>query len=127
MNKPKPTEAELEILQILWKHGASTVGFVNEQLNEKREVGYTTTLKTMQLMSQKGILNRDTSKRKHVYQPLISEEATQKGIVDRLLETTFGGSAMKLVMQALGNRKTSKEELEKIKSLIDQIEKGGKS
>lgn len=122
----KPTEAELEILQILWKHGDSTVRFVNGELNKKREVGYTTTLKMMQLMTDKGLLQRDSSNRSHIYQPNISEEDTQKKLLDKLLNTAFGGSAMKLVMQALGNKKTSQEELKEIKTLINKIEKGGK-
>ncbi|MDX2305364.1 MAG: BlaI/MecI/CopY family transcriptional regulator [Microscillaceae bacterium] len=125
MNKLKPTEAELEILQILWKHGASTVRFVNEQLNEQREVGYTTTLKMMQVMHEKGLLLRDDSQRTHVFRAQITEEDTQKSLLDRLLHTAFGGSAMKLVQQALGNHQTSKEELQKIKKLIDKMEKGG--
>ena len=92
---------------------------------KKREVGYTTTLKMMQLMFEKGLLNRDDSKRTHIYSSIITEEDTQKSLVDRLLQTAFGGSAMKLVQQALGNHKTSKEELQKIKNLIDKMEKGG--
>lgn len=121
----KPTEAELEILQILWKHGTSTVRFVNEELNKGRDIGYTTTLKMMQMMFEKGILLRDEANRTHTYTPAFSEESTQKTIVDKLLDTAFGGSALKLVMQALGNKKTSKEELTQIKNLIDKIEKGG--
>ena len=121
----KPTDAELEILQTLWKEGPSTVRSVNEKLNEKREIGYTTTLKMMQLMTDKGILTRDESNRTHIYTAKISEESIQKNLLDRLMETAFGGSAMKLVMQALGNKKTSKEELEQIKNLINKIEKGG--
>lgn len=129
MNKAidKPTEAELEILQILWKHGPSTVRFVNDELNKQREVGYTTTLKMMQVMCEKkGLLKRDVSQRTHIYQTTSSEEATQKKMIDRLLETAFGGSAMKLVMQALGSKKTSQEELAEIKRIINQMEKGGK-
>jgi BlaI family transcriptional regulator, penicillinase repressor len=122
----KPTEAELEILQILWQNGASTVRFVNEKLNDKREVGYTTTLKMMQLMFEKGMLRRDDSERTHIYTSVYGEEAIQKTLVDKLLETAFGGSAMKLVMQALGNKNTSKDELAQIKDLLNQIEKGGK-
>lgn len=128
MNTPKPTETELDILQILWKAGPSTVRFVNEALCEKRgkEVGYTNTLKMMQLMLEKGILSRDASKRTHIYDAVLSEEATQKTLVDRLLQNAFGGSAMKLVMQALGHKKTSKEDLIEIRRVIDEIEKGGK-
>ena len=119
----KPTESELEILQILWEYGACTVRFVNDKLNEQREVGYTTTLKMMQLMNEKGLLKRDDSERSHVYQAAYTQETAQKTLLDRLTETVFGGSAMRLVMQALGNRKTSNAELQQIKKLIDQIEK----
>ena len=124
----KPTEAELEILQILWEHGDCTVRFVNDKLNEQREVGYTTTLKMMQLMFEKGLLKRDDTERSHVYASSYSQEVAQKTLLDRLTETVFGGSAMRLVMQALGNRKTSTTELDEIKELIAQIEKekGGK-
>ncbi len=128
----KPTEAELEILQILWKQGASTVKTVNQELNrlrpaEAKSIGYTTTLKMMQVMLEKGMLSRDSSQRQHVYQADLSEDATQKNLIDRLLETAFGGSALKLVMQALGNKRTSQAELAEIKKMIDQIEqeKGG--
>ncbi|HAI76507.1 MAG TPA: transcriptional regulator [Microscillaceae bacterium] len=119
----KLTEAELEILQILWKQGASTVRTVNEALNTQREVGYTTTLKMMQLMFEKGLLKRDESQRTHTYTANISEDVTQKNLVDKLMQSVFGGSAMKLVMQALGNKKTSQEEIKAIRQLLDQIEK----
>jgi len=118
----KPTESELEILQILWAHGECTVRFVNDKLNEQREVGYTTTLKMMQLMFEKGLLKRDVSERSHVYLANYTQATAQKTLLDRLTETVFGGSAMQIVMQALGNRKTSKAELQEIKKLIDQIE-----
>lgn len=123
---PKPTEAELEILQVVWKHGPSTVRFVHEQLLQHRDIGYTTTLKNMQNMSQKGLLTRDESSKSHIYSTTIPQEKTQKLLIDRLLETAFGGSASRMVMQALGHRKTSKEELEQIKELIEKLE-GGKS
>ncbi len=119
----KPTESELEVLQILWETGGSTVRFVNDKLNEHREVGYTTTLKIMQLMHEKGLLHRDDSERSHLYTAQYSREVAQKTFLDRLTETVFGGSAMRLVMQALGNRKTSTSELDEIKKLIEQIEK----
>lgn len=123
----KPTDVELEILQILWQHGPSTVRFVNDELNKQRqnETGYTTTLKMLQLMTEKGLVSRDTSTRTHVYNSHISQEDTQKKLVNRLVDTAFGGSAMKLVMQALGNKKTSKKELAEIKKMIDDLEKGG--
>ena len=125
----KPTDVELEILQILWKEGPSTVRFVNDELNKQREneTGYTTTLKMLQLMTEKGLVSRDTSSRTHVYEAALNQEDTQKTLVNRLVDTAFGGSAMKLVMQALGNKKTSKKELEEIKKMIDQLEKGGNS
>jgi predicted transcriptional regulator len=123
----KPTEAELEVLQVLWQHGPSNVRFVNETINQNRstedEVGYTTTLKVMQIMFEKGILKRDESARTHIYKAAFSEESTQKSLVDKLLDTAFGGSALKLVMQALGNRKTSQKELQEIKNLLNKIEK----
>ena len=118
----KPTDAELEILQILWKQGASTVRFVNEAQNKQREVGYTTTLKMMQVMHDKKLLKRDASQRTHVYEANISQEETQKRLLDRMMDTVFGGSAMNLVMQALGNKRTSKKELKEIKDLIQKME-----
>ncbi len=119
----KPSESELEILQILWQSGPSSVRSVNEKLNEQREVGYTTTLKIMQIMLNKGLVNRDTSTRTHVYEAAVSESDTQKHLLDRFLETTFKGSASKMIMQALGNHKASSKELEEIKKLIQKIEK----
>jgi predicted transcriptional regulator len=119
---PKPTESELEILQVLWRHGPSTVRFVNDKLNEKKTVGYTTTLKLMQLMFEKNILKRDEKKRSHLYRPAVKEKETQRLLLDRFLETAFGGSAMKLVMQALGSRETSKEEISRIREFLDNLE-----
>lgn len=119
---PKPTEAELEILQVLWKFGPCTVRFVNDKLNEKKKVGYTTTLKIMQLMFEKKILKRDEKKRSHIYRPAVKEKDTQKLLLDRFLDTAFGGSAMKMVMQALGNHKTSKEEISRIRNFLDNLE-----
>jgi len=122
---PRPTEAELEILQILWKHGPCTVRFVNDQLNRKRTVGYTTTLKIMQLMFEKKLLERDETARSHLYLAVIKENETQGLLLDRFLETAFGGSALKLVMQALGNHKASKEEISQIRDLLDNLEGEG--
>ena len=124
----KPTEAELEILQILWEHGASTVRFVNDSLNEKRgsnqkEIGYTTTLKLMQLMHEKGLASRNEDKRTHIYSAKVHEGEMQKALLEKFVDKTFRGSAMKMVMQALGNHKTSQEELDEIKALIQKIEK----
>jgi predicted transcriptional regulator len=119
---PKPTESELEILQVLWQQGPSTVRFVNDQLSQKREVGYTTTLKLLQLMLEKGLVQRDDDSRTHVYRPAVREEETQGLLLDRFVESAFGGSAMKLVMQALGNHRTSPEELAQIRTLLNQME-----
>jgi predicted transcriptional regulator len=118
----KITESELEILQVLWQKGEASVREINDALNLKREVGYTTTLKMMQLMFEKNMLTRDETQRTHIYKARISEADTQKTLTEKLLETAFGGSALKLVMQALGNHKTSKEELNEIKNLIQKIE-----
>lgn len=123
---PKPTESELEILQVLWQHGPSTVRFINDKLNEKRETGYTTTLKIMQIMTAKNLLVREEDGRTHVYKAAIKEAETQQLLLDKFLDTTFRGSAARLVMQALGNAKPSQEELEEIKKLIRKMEGGKK-
>ena len=124
----KPTEAELEILQVLWENGPSTVRFVNNQLNEKRdgnqkEIGYTTTLKFMQLMNEKGLAKRNEESRTHIYDANVKEEDAQKDLLQKFVDKTFRGSATKMVMQALGGHDTSKEELDEIKALIAKIEK----
>lgn len=123
-NKSKPTDGELEILQILWEHGPSPVRFVNDRLNEQREVGYTTTLKIMQIMMDKNLLERNTDSRTHVYAARAKEDATQKQLLKNFVDAAFRGSATKLVMQALGNHQTSEEELNAIKQLIEKIENG---
>jgi predicted transcriptional regulator len=120
---PQPTDSELEILQVLWIHGPSTVRFVNDLLNKKKKTGYTTTLKLMQIMTEKELLNRDNSSRTHVFSPAVKEEETQTKIIDKMLGLAFGGSASKLVLQTLGSNKTSPEELDKIKQLITDLEK----
>jgi BlaI family penicillinase repressor len=119
---PKPTDAELEILHVLWQHGPTTVRTVNEQLSQTREVGYTTTLKIMQLMLEKGLVQRDDEGRSHIYRAAVREQDTQGLLLDRFVEATFGGSALKLVMQALGHRKTSADELAQIRRLLNDIE-----
>ena len=124
--KIKPTESELEILQVLWQYGPSTVRLVNDKLNEAREVGYTTTLKLMQIMAEKGLADRDTSQRTHIYKPVVTEAETQQNLLNRFVDTTFRGSAMKLVMQALGNHNASETELDEIKALIEEIESKGR-
>ena len=121
----KPTNSELEILQILWNKGECTVREVNEELSRERnmEVGYTTTLKLMQIMNEKGLAGRDTSSRTHKYKALISHDSTSQGILQTLIDTVFNGSAAQLVMQALNNKRSSKEEIEKIKEYLDQLDK----
>ncbi|WP_266203506.1 BlaI/MecI/CopY family transcriptional regulator [Pontibacter kalidii] len=123
---PKPTESELEILQVLWQHGPSTVRFVHEELRKTKDAGYTTTLKIMQLMTEKKMLEADKSSRSHIFRPLLQEEDTQQQLLDRFLDTAFRGSASKLVMQALGNSRASKEELDEIRDLLDKLEGGTK-
>ncbi|GEO02599.1 penicillinase repressor [Adhaeribacter aerolatus] len=122
----KPTDAELEILQVLWQNGPSTVRFVNDELNKTKEVGYTTTLKIMQLMTEKNMVRRDESNRSHVYEALLKEEATQKQLLNKFLDTTFRGSASRLVMQALGSHQTTPEELNQIRELLNKLEGGSK-
>lgn len=121
---PRPTEAELEILQILWEHGPSSVRFVNEKLSEEREVGYTTTLKLMQIMADKGLVQRNTESRTHIYEAAAGEADMQQRLLKRFVDKAFRGSAMKMVMQALGNHETSPEELDEIKALIQRLESG---
>ena len=120
----KPTESELEILQILWALGKATVRQVNDELSKNKEVGYTTTLKLMQIMFEKQLVSRTDEGRYHVYVAAVGEEPTQHMLLDKFIGTTFRGSATRMVMQALGNQQVSKEELEEIKKLIDSIEKG---
>jgi predicted transcriptional regulator len=118
----KPTETELEILQILWQHGPSTVRFVNEAQNKAKETGYTTTLKLLQIMYEKNLVFRDEESRSHVYRAAVTEEETQQHLLGRFLDTTFRGSAMKLVMQALGNHRTTPDELNQIRHLLKKLE-----
>jgi BlaI family penicillinase repressor len=119
---PKPTDAELQILQILWEHGPSSVRFVNEKLNEERDVGYTTTLKLMQIMVDKGLARRNTESRTHIYTANVSEADTQRRLLEQFVDSTFRGSATKLVMQVLGHHEASHDELEEIKALIERLE-----
>ena len=120
--KIKPTEAELEILQVLWTYGPSNVRFVNDQLKSERNVGYTTTLKVMQIMTEKGMLGRDKKSRTHIYQAVIEEKETKNHLIDKFISTLFGGSTSGMVLQALGNQKCSSKELDEIKKLINNIE-----
>ena len=120
----EPTKSELEILQVLWQHGPSTVRFVNDQLNEmKREVQYTSTLKLMQIMVEKGLLVRDESQMKHVYSAAAEESKTKSYLLDRFVDSMYNGSASQLMMQLLGNKKTSKKELDQIRELIKNMDK----
>lgn len=116
---PRPTDAELAILRILWERGASTVRQVHEVLSRERPSAYTTALKLLQIMTEKGLVRRDESDRTHVYQARLTEEQTQRQLVRDLLDRAFGGSASKLVMQALAARRTSADELTEIRKLID--------
>ena len=118
----KPTEAELEILQILWQKGPCSVREVNDLLNETREVGYTTTLKIMQIMLEKGLVDRNDEKRTHIYSAIPEEQDVQSQLLTRFVDATYRGSASRLVMQLLGNHKASQQELEEIKKLIEQLE-----
>ncbi len=122
---PKPTEAELGILRVLWERGPSTVREVWERLNPRQRTGYTTVLKIMQIMFEKGLLARDESDRSHVYRAARSEEQTQRQVVGHLLERLFSGSAPRLVMQALAAKKATPAELAEIRKLLDAME-GGK-
>ena len=123
---PKPTEAELGILRVLWQRGPSTVREVWELLSPKQQTGYTTVLKIMQIMFEKGLLARDERERSHVYRPARSEEQTQRQVVGHLLERLFSGSAPKLVMQALAAKKATPAELAEIRKLLDDMEGGAK-
>ena len=118
----RPTDRELTILRILWDNGPSTVREVNEAMNEDQDTGYTTTLKLMQIMIDKGLLRRDDSRFKHIYKPAMTEEKTQKLLVGELLEKAFSGSAEKLVMRALSAKKVSAKELVKIRKMLDEFE-----
>ncbi|MCS3794903.1 BlaI/MecI/CopY family transcriptional regulator [Niastella sp. OAS944] len=119
----KPTESELEILQILWKKGNASVREVHEELLQTKEAGYTTTLKLMQIMHEKGLVKRDDSIKTHIYQASVSKEKTQKHLLNKMIDTVFGGSPGELVMQALGNHKASAEELEEIQKILDNLKK----
>ncbi len=120
-NVTKPTESELAILQVLWNKGQASVREVHEVLSEHKNAGYTTTLKLMQIMHEKGIVSRDDSSKVHIYRPNISRENTQQQIVGKMIHTLFGGSSSQLVLQALGNHSPNAAELEEIEALIAQL------
>ena len=121
----KPTESELEILQILWSKGLATVREVHEELSKTKDAGYTTTLKLMQIMNEKGIVKRDDSMRTHVYQAAVNKERTQKHLLSKMIDSLFGGSPTQLVIQALGDNshKASAEELEQIQAILNSLKK----
>jgi predicted transcriptional regulator len=117
----KPTESELEILQVLWQKGLATVREVHEELSKIKEAGYTTTLKLMQIMHEKGLVKRDDSMRTHVYQAAVNKEKTQRHLVNKMIDSLFGGSTTQLVIQALGEHKATDEELDKIQEIINSL------
>lgn len=123
---PRPTDAELAILRVLWMRGPSTVRHVLDALHEERQTGYTTVLKMLQIMTDKRLVSRDESDRTHIYQARYSETDTQRQLVDDLLDRAFGGSATQLVMRALSNKKTSREELAQLRRLLDEHEGGAR-
>ena len=118
----RPNDVELAILRVIWSREACTVRQVHDALRAERDTGYTSTLKMMQVMCEKGLLKRDDSQRPQVYRPAIPQEQTQKKIVRDLVKTVFGGSARKLVMQAVQSHKISRQELKEIRNLLDQLE-----
>jgi predicted transcriptional regulator len=121
----EPTKSELEILQVIWEFGPSTVRFVNDTLNgRKRIVQYTSTLKLMQIMAEKKMLIRDETNMKHIYIAILEEQKTKSFLLDRFVDTMFNGSASNLMMQLLGNKKASKKELQEIKDLLNKLDKG---
>ena len=119
----KPTESELEILGVLWERGLASVREVHEELARSKDVGYTTTLKLMQIMHEKGLVKRDDSVKTHIYQAVVSREKTQKHLLGRMINGLFGGSPTQLVIQALGNYKASAEEIEEIQQLLNNLKK----
>jgi len=119
----KPTESELEILQVLWANNTATVRTVHEELSKTKDAGYTTTLKLMQIMHEKGLVTRDDSSKTHIYQPAVSREKTQKQFLNKMIDTLFAGSSANLVLQALGGHDASQAELEKIQALINELKK----
>jgi predicted transcriptional regulator len=119
MKTPRPTDAELAILRVLWERGPSTVRQVHEVLSRERPAAYTTSLKLLQIMIDKGLVRRDEADRTHIYHPRLTEEQTQRQLIRDLVDRAFGGSASKLVMQALATKRASDEELGEIRRLLD--------
>ncbi|MFW0717121.1 BlaI/MecI/CopY family transcriptional regulator [Pedobacter sp. N23S346] len=116
----KPTEGEMEILQVLWQKGNATVREVHEALN-KKDSGYTTTLKLMQILHEKGMVERDTNQKTHIYKAIVNQDKTEKHLVNKMIDNVFNGSAARLVMQALGNHKASADEIDEIKKYLDSL------
>lgn len=123
IKNPKPTESELEILNILWDKQTATVRDVHEELSKTKPGGYTTTLKLMQIMFEKGLVTRNDSSKTHVYKPAVTRQKTQKQFLDKMITTLFAGSSTELVLQALGNQKSSKDELDEIQKYLDNLKK----
>lgn len=121
---PRPTSAELEILQILWELGPATVRDVHEAFQKHRRIGYTSVLKLMQIMAEKGLVDRNETQRAHVYRPRMPQQETRQTLLDHLVDRAFGGSAAQLVMQALSSKKASREELAEIRRMLDDFEGG---
>ena len=127
LSLPRPTDTELEILRVLWQRGPSTVREVQETLGQPTTTGYTTVLKMLQIMTEKGLVRRDERQRAHVYEARLAQEQTQQQLVGDLLDRVFDGSATSLVMQALATKKkTSAEELSRIRQILDEFERGQK-
>ena len=123
---PRPTDSELAILRALGRIGPATVRAVQQELARADDTGYTTVLKLLQIMTEKGLVKRDESERSHVYEPAFSEQSVQRRLISHLLERAFGGSAQQLVLQALESKKSSPKELAEIRKLIDEMENGKK-
>ena len=121
--KIKPTDSELEVLALIWQRGTLTVRQIHDQIKRSRDIGYTTTLKIMQIMFEKGMLTRSKQGKTHLYNAVESQQKTQDGLVNKIVNTAFHGSAKDLVMQALGSTKTSKAELDEIRAYLDKLEK----
>jgi predicted transcriptional regulator len=120
---PRPTQAELEILSVLWLRGPSSVREVQETLSAAREMGYTTVLKLLQIMARKGLVARDERERTHVYRAALAQEQTQRQLVTDLLERAFNGSASQLILQALAARRASPDEMAEIRRMLDQAQR----
>jgi len=126
LNRPQPTDGELEILRVLWDRGPSTVRDVYAELSRSRPVGYTTVLKFMQIMAEKGLVRRDEEQRAHLYEAMVPRESTQRQLVRDLLDRAFGGSPLELVMQALSAKRATPDEISQIRHLLDQYEQKSK-